>query len=327
MRVITKDKTGAPHYPIDRINLVNDCPGISPTDKAVLNLVAIKHNGERGYAFASTEYVARQTGFSTRTIGRAFQRLESKGLLQRSYRNNDPTQSRKTVINWNKLQEIRVVVEPWEGKRKKETATREEDQLVADTLDVPAETPPVRTGAHRSALDVVKESKALLEKYFSGHPTFQMPDAETIMYWCAWDCVQKAESAEQCLAVFEWICTDPTNEGRCTKILASERLGGYINSCFKGWVSSFAAADQVNHPNYEQCLTALCGDNDHTHFAEEDIASVQPFRAWLEARVGQHLLDLEIITDDNGTYLRVEIDDEFKTARLSEFQDSEQPNP
>ena len=60
----------------------------------------------------------------------------------------------------------------------------------------------------------------------------------------------------------------------------------------------------MNHPNYEQCLTALCGDNDHTHFSEEDIASVQPFRAWPRLQLGQHLLALEVITDDNGTYLR-----------------------
>jgi hypothetical protein len=146
------------------------------------------------------------------------------------------------------------------------------------------------------------KSKALLEKYFSGHPTFQEADAETIMYRGVWDCLEKAESPEQCLAVFEWICTDPSNEGRRSKIHASTRLGGYIRSCFKGWVNSFIAADKVNHPNYERCLTALCGDDDHMHFSEEQAAFVQPFRAWLEAEVGQHLVDLEIIVDDDDGY-------------------------
>jgi hypothetical protein len=328
VRVVTKDKTGAPHYPVDRIKLVNGCPILSPTEKAILNYVALRHNAKMGYAFPCVKDIAQQTGFTIRTISRAFRRLGKEKLLQRSYRDSDPTQSRKTAINWDRLQELVVVTEPWEGKRKKETAiaTREEDERVADTLDTTAEQPLGRTGAHRDSLDVVRESKALLEKYFSGHPTFQEKDAENIMYRCVWDCLEKAESAEQCLAVLEWICTDPANESKRTKIQASKRLGGYINSCFSGWIDSFKAADQVNHSDYEQCLTALCGDNDHTHFPEEKLAFVQPFRAWLEARVGQHLLDLEVTTDDDGTYLRVEIDDEFKTTRLMEFPDSEQPN-
>jgi DNA-binding MarR family transcriptional regulator len=325
---VTKDRTGAPHFPIDRINLVNECPGISPTDKAVLNALAIKHNAERGYAFPSVKALAQQTGFVPRTITRVFQRLGKKGLLQRSYRDSDPTQSRKSLIDWNKLQEMRVAVEPWEGKKNKETAiaTREEDERVADTLDTPAEQPSGRTGALRSPLDVVQESKALLEKYFSGHPTFQESDAETMMYRCVWDSLATAESAEQCLAVFEWICMDPSNEGKRSKIRASAKLAGYINHCFKGWINSFIAADKVNHPNYQRCLTALCGDDDHMHFSEEQATFVQPFRAWLESKVGQHLVDIEMIVDDDGIYLRVELDAEFRAARLLEFQDYEQPN-
>jgi hypothetical protein len=158
-RVITKDKTGAPHFPIDRINLVNDCPGISPTDKAVLNAIAIKHNADRGYAFPLVKTLAQLTGFVPRTITRALQRLGKKGLLQRSYRDGDPTQSMKTLINWNKLQEIRVVSEPWEGKKNKQTAiaTREEDERVVDTLDTPLDRPSNPVGARRSPLDVVQE--------------------------------------------------------------------------------------------------------------------------------------------------------------------------
>jgi hypothetical protein len=53
---------------------------------------------------------------------------------------------------------------------------------------------------------------------------------------------------------------------------------------------------------------------------------VQPFRAWLEIKVGEHLLDLEITTDEDGACLRAEIDEDFKTSRLLEFQGSEQPN-
>ena len=79
----------------------------------------------------------------------------------------------------------------------------------------------------------------------------------------------------------------------------------------------------MNHPNYETSLDGLC-DDDRLQFLEEEIALVQPFRTWLEARLGQHLLDLEVTTEDDVTYLRVEIDEEFKATRLLE---SEQPNP
>ena len=330
MREVTYDKTGAPHATIDRIHLVMGCSGISSTDKAVLHLIALNHNAEQGYAFMSRDYLAQQTGFVPRTISNVFKRLNSKGLLERSYRDGDPTQSRKTVINWNRLREIRVVKEPWDGtkkngKIKKETATREEGQIVADTLDVPTGPPTVLSTACRKDSVVVNEAYALLKDHFSSHPTYGDKNAEKIMYECIWGSFKVVPTAEYGLAVFQWLCTSPTTENKRSQIHASKYLGGFIKSCFSGWSKEFEAIDKVNYPAYESCLTDVCR-GDALLFSADDLPFIQPFRTWLNTRVGEHLLALKVDTVDDDTAVRVEITEEFKTARLLEFPISEQPN-
>ena len=119
---------------------------------------------------------------------------------------------------------------------------------MADTLD---ESTPPKPSPHRSDPDVAKETMALLVKYFPDHPTFELKDAERMMYRCIWDCFEMAESAQQCLAILGVGRMCPTNEGKRNSLRASERLGGYIRSSFIGWSREFAASDQVNHPNYE----------------------------------------------------------------------------
>ena len=251
-------------------------------------------------------------------------------MLQRSYRDGDPTQSWKTVINWDRLKEISVAIEPWDGtkkkgKIKKETATREEDQIVADTLDVPTGPPPVRSAACRKDLEVVKEAYALLKGHFSNHPTYGEKDAETIMYECIWESFKQVRSAEYGLAVFQWLCISPTNENKRSQIHKSRHLGGFIKKCFSGWSREFEVVDQAHYPEYETCLTAPSSNNEALYFAADALPFVQPFRAWLNTRLGEHLLALEIQTEDDGAYVQVEINEEFKAARLLEFPISETP--
>jgi hypothetical protein len=321
-----QNKTGAPRGTAERLRLVAACPDLSPPQKAVLSLVALQHNEKTGYAWVSIERLAWQTSWVVRTVSRAFVELEAKGLITRSYRDANPAQSMKTVICWDQLHARKTKFEPKgkdkPGRVKKYTATREEDQLVADTLDVPEETTLSMAGRSRGV--IADEIFTLLEKHFSGHSTYLDPKARTIMYECIWTCLRTVGSAERCLAIFEWVCNDPTNENLRNKINESNKLGGYIKSCFNGRSREFIEADKVNIPDYEKSLTALCNGSDNLFFPEQHLAVIQPFRAWLEAELGDSLLDIELIAEDEGTYLRVEIAEEFKKDRVvSEFEDSD----
>jgi hypothetical protein len=322
-------KTGAPLSVAERIHLIQDCAGLGATPRYLLLTLGVLHNEEEGYAWASIEYLAHRLGLDKSSVKRVLSVLvNEEGLVIRSLRKGDWAISRKTEILWHKLHARRVMFEPKsegpKGRVPKETATLEDDITAADTLDEAAPAAPV-AAAHRNDLDVVNEAMALLRSHFSGHSTFSDKNADKIIYGCIWECFEKVESAEYGLAVLQWVCTNPANENMRGHIHKSGKLGGYIKSCFGGWSREFEVADQASYPAYEQCLTAVCGGGT-LFFSTEDRAFLQPFRTWLSTRLGEHLLALEVKTQDEDVYVRVDVTEEFKAGRLLEFPISEQPN-
>jgi hypothetical protein len=197
-------------------------------------------------------------------------------------------------------------------------ASLEEDLAVANTLDDPSHAP--SEPVHRTRLEVANEAAGLLRHHFSDHPIFELELAESqkILYDCVWKCMKKVPSPEQCLAIFNWICTDPANEAKREKLGTTERLGGYILSCFHGWIRAFTAADEVNHPEYELLLTNLCEGADNVAFKGDNTRFLQPFRAWIESRLGDDLISIEVHHEEGNSCLMIEVADSFVVHRIGE---------
>jgi hypothetical protein len=310
------------------MNLVFDCRGIDKVETSILSALGLLHNEEAGHAWASVSRLVFMTKWSESSIKRRLSTLKKKGLIERTLREEDPTTSRATWILWNKLFERRGKFVPNEKKVKREVQNQPTnlasdiaaDLAVADTSD---EATPGIGFALRDKQVVVEEIVALLEKHFSGHPTFQDVDSRKIMYDCVWACMRKTESAEQCLAIFEWICTDPDNEPKRNKMNSSVRLGGYIKACFKDWSKGYQAVAEEYYPNFENILTSLCEGNSRVQFREAMLPRLQPFRAWIESRIGANLLSIDMTWDSEYTYLLVDIDAGFKASHRAELSQTD----
>jgi hypothetical protein len=111
-------KTGAPLGVAPRIHLVQNCSGLGAAPRHLLLTLCVLHNEERGYAFASVEYLAHRLGVDKSTIKRNLSILVKKEkLIKRSLREDDFTKSRKTEIFWKKLHERRVEFVPSKPSR------------------------------------------------------------------------------------------------------------------------------------------------------------------------------------------------------------------
>jgi hypothetical protein len=298
--------------------------------------VVILFNEELGHAFVSVDHLAFRLGVGKSTIKRALSLLVNKEkLITRSLRNDDPAISRATELFWDKIHARRVKFESASKKPNGRVArgtvrvdTLETDIEIADTLGTPSDVAPPRpfSGAGRSGLDVENIAVALLRDRFSDHPTCLDSAAERIMHKCVRVCFDQIHSPELALAILEWVCDAPSNENKRSSLRGSNKLGGYINSCFAGWSKEFKTLDEGNHPSYEDLLNSLCVDGD-VFFSREHVTAIQPFRAWLADQLGKHLISVAVTEEDTDNYVRVGITEDFKAARLLEIQDSEQPNP
>jgi hypothetical protein len=117
-------------------------------------------------------------------------------------------------------------------------ATRAAEQAIADTLDNQFRQADFESPSTTNKDNVTDKIVALLKTHFAAHPTFCHVDASQIMKNCVRGCIDTAGSAQRCLSIFEWICTDPGNEDKRVKLSRSKLLAGYITASFRGWLES-----------------------------------------------------------------------------------------
>ena len=70
-----------PPRPLDRIRWAMDAPIRSPTAKAVLTVIALHADAERGRAWPSIPTICRMTSYSARSVSTALRTLERSGWL------------------------------------------------------------------------------------------------------------------------------------------------------------------------------------------------------------------------------------------------------
>jgi DNA-binding transcriptional ArsR family regulator len=198
--------------------------------------------------------ICRETGLSESSVRRTLDRLVANGYITKS---RIPGR-RLRKGNWqydgcryHLVREIwDLVYSPFDPAKRKKTddvaapiiaplaspATRAAEQAIANTLDNQFRETDFEPPSTRNKDNAIDKIVALLKTHFAAHPTFCQVDANRIMKNCVRGCIDTAGSAELCLAIFQWICTDPGNEDKRIKLGRSKLLGGYITASFEEWL-------------------------------------------------------------------------------------------
>jgi hypothetical protein len=101
-------KTGAPLSTAQRIRLIQECAGLSASQKSVLGLLGMLYNEAEGFSLASINLMSYRLSLNPSTVKRCLSALKQENLIERSLCKGDWTVIRKTMIFWNNLHTRRV---------------------------------------------------------------------------------------------------------------------------------------------------------------------------------------------------------------------------
>ena len=101
--------------------------------------------------------------------------------------------------------------------------------------------------------DAINAVMKMLRKTFKKQCASQTPDSEKILRSCIRGCLLLVTSDEIGIAVFEWMCTDPENGSIRKSVGNATKMGGYLRTCFPGWLDSFSALHGLEEEEGDEC--------------------------------------------------------------------------
>jgi hypothetical protein len=181
--------------------------------------------------FVGYDQLCLDTGCNRKTVQTAAGGLEAKGLIQRRVRHN---QSNLWFVNVPMLKDAALANLAADAVDEDESSPFDLSSLVDDApVTSSKDVTPDAEITPRSPEDAetVAEIKALLRDRYGDHPTYERPDGEQIMAGVVEKMVTEAGHP---MAVFEVFKHLP--DRFTPKIMASEKLGGYLRKCFPQWL-------------------------------------------------------------------------------------------
>jgi hypothetical protein len=268
--------------------------------------------------FVGYDQLCLDTGCNRKTVQTAAGGLEQKGLIKRRLRHN---QSNLWFVNVPQLKDAAITNLAADAVDDDGSSPFDLTSLVENATPVASskEVTPDAELAPRSNEDAetIAEIKTLLQDRFGDHATYRDPKGEQFMSAAVEKMVAQAGHPMWVFEVFNDM-PDELKEEVEPKIMASEKLGGYLQKCFSGWLQT---STESSAQEWQGWLQKICqGDGNVLRFPSSKYARFQfeGFITYLKAQLGDDLLGADTEDDGDQRVLTISITDAAREHILAE---------